>query len=375
MIIDIARVWPWCVLRTFSLDRASNLPVPPICVHLCASVVPLWLLTLLTFAACNNPDDRPESDTFKVVMVLDMAGLGDKGFNDAGWAGVQKAVDELGVEATYLQSNEQADYVANLTLAAQRANAVVAMGFLMIDAVGQVALAHLETKFIFVDGEVKGDNVASFDFKAQEGAYLAGIIAAMTTETGKVGCVLGMDIPPVRAYEVGFRVGIEHVNHSGIRKLGNSRIEYLSATIGDFNNPSRGKALAQGLIGQGCDILMQLAGNSGLGVIEAVKEAEGRVFAIGADLDQDDLAPGKVLVSVLKRIDVAVFGAIEDAKGGNFAPGHHLLGIAEGGMGLTEMRHTRSVVPDGAYEMVREAEERMRGGGRWQRERTGEQAW
>ena len=365
MIIDIARVWPWSVLRTFSLDRASNLPVPPICVHLCASVVPLWLLTLLTFAACNNPDDRPESDTFKVVMVLDMAGLGDKGFNDAGWAGVQKAVDELGIEATYLQSNEQGDYVANLTLAAQRADAVVAMGFLMIDAVGQVAPTHPETKFIFVDGEVKGDNVASFDFKAQEGAFLAGIIAAMTTETGKVGCVMGMDIPPVRAYEIGFRAGIESVNrenHSGIRKLGNSRIEYLSATIGDFNNPSRGKALAQGLIGQGCDIVMQLAGNSGLGVIEAVKEAEGRVFAIGADLDQDDLAPGKVLVSVLKRIDVAVFGAIKAAKDGAFEPGHHLIGIAEGGMGLTEMRHTRGEVPGRAHKMVSKAVDRIRSG-------------
>ena len=365
MIIDIARVWPWCVLQTFSLDRASNLPVPPICVHLCASVVPLWLLTLLTFAACNNPDDRPESDTFKVVMVLDMAGLGDKGFNDAGWAGVQKAVDELGIEATYLQSNEQGDYVANLTLAAQRADAVVAMGFLMIDAVGQVAPTHPETKFIFVDGEVKGDNVASFDFKAQEGAFLAGIIAAMTTETGKVGCVMGMDIPPVRAYEIGFRAGIESVNrenHSGIRKLGNYEIEYLSATVGDFNNPSRGKALAQGLIGQGCDIVMQLAGNSGLGVIEAVKEAEGRVFAIGADLDQDDLAPGKVLVSVLKRIDVAVFEAIKAAQDGTFQPGHHLVGIAEGAAGLTEMKHTRDLVSGKAMEMVSDAEEKIRSG-------------
>ncbi len=311
-------------------------------------------LLILLLSSCASGDETTRSDRFKVVMVLDMAGLGDKGFNDAGWTGVQKAVEELGVEATYLQSNEQADYVANLTLAAQQSDVVVAMGFLMIDAVGQVAPNHPNTKFIFVDGEVKGKNVASFDFKAQEGAFLAGIIAAMTTHTGKVGCVLGMDIPPVRAYEVGYRAGIKAVN-----EWENKSVEYLSATIGDFNNPSRGKALAQGLIGQGCDIVLQLAGNSGLGVIEAVKEAEGRVFAIGADLDQDDLAPGKVLVSVLKRIDVAVFGAIEDAKSGEFSPGHHYLGIAEGGMGLSEMRYTSDVLLERAHALSAEAEHKI----------------
>lgn len=288
-------------------------------------------------------------------MVLDMAGLGDKGFNDAGWKGIQRAVDELGIEATYLQSNEQADYIPNLTLAAEQADVVVAMGFLMIDAVENVAKAHPQTKFIFVDGEVKGDNVASFDFKAQEGAFLAGILAAMTSKTGKVGCVLGMDIPPVQSYVAGYRAGIEAVNEWEDRD-----VEYLSATIGNFNNPSRGKALAQGLIGQGCDIVLQLAGNSGLGVIEAVKEADGRVFAIGADLDQDDLAPGKVLVSILKRIDVAVFNAIRDAKGGNFTSGHHLLGIADGATGLSEMRYTREVVSEKAMELVLKAK-RMRG--------------
>ena len=319
------------------------------------NLLTLFLIVLLTGCSTSQEDTLP--GRFKVVMVLDTAGLGDKGFNDAGWAGVQKAVDELGVEAAYLMSNEQADYVSNLTLAAQQADAVVAMGFLMIDAVGQVARAHPETKFIFVDGEVTGDNVASFDFKAQEGAFLAGIIAAMTTHTGKVGCVLGMDIPPVRAYEVGYRAGIKAVN-----QWENKSVAYLSATIGDFNNPSRGKALAQGLIGQGCDIVMQLAGNSGLGVIEAVKEAEGRVFAIGVDLDQDNLAPGKVLVSVLKRIDVAVFGAISDAKQGHFAPGHHLLGIAEGGMGLSEMRYTRDAVPEKGHQYIDMAADKLAGG-------------
>ena len=320
----------------------------------------LILLMLLTLAACSDRQTAEEAAVgkpFKVVMVMDMAGLGDKGFNDAGWAGVQRAGKELGIEGRVLQSHEQADYVPNLSLAAQQADAVVAMGFLMVDAVRKVAPLHPETAFIFVDGNIPGMNVASFDFKAQEGAYLGGILAAMTSRTGKVGCVLGMDIPPVRAYEVGFRAGILTVNAREGRE-----VRYLSAAIGDFNNPSKGKALAQGLMAQGADVVLQLAGNSGLGVIEAVRESGRKVYAVGADLDQDDLAPGRVLVSILKRIDVAVFEAIRDARDGRFEPGHRWIGIAEGATGLTEMRHTRGGVPERGLEMVDRAETLIREG-------------
>jgi basic membrane protein A len=166
-----------------------------------------------------------------------------------------------------------------------------------------------------------------------------------------------MDIPPVRAYEAGFRAGIETVN-----RLENRRVVYVSATVGDFNNPSRGKALAQGLMAQGADAVLQLAGNSGLGVIEAVRESGREVWAIGADIDQDDLAPGRVLLSILKRIDVAVFQAIRDAVEGRFKGGHRWIGIAEGATGLTEMRHTRAAIPERAMQMVERAEALMRGG-------------
>lgn len=291
----------------------------------------LTLLILLA-AACTAPQDKTD-DSLKVIMVFDMAGIGDRGFNDMGWKGVQRAVDELGVTASYLQSNEQADYVANLSLAAQQADVVVAMGFLMIEALQKVAPLYPETKFIFVDGEVKGDNIASYDFKSEEGAFLAGIVAAMTTKTGKVGCVMGMDIPPVRRYETGFRAGILTVNE----KEGKN-VTYHAATVGDFNDPARGKALAQGLIGKGCDVVLQLAGNTGLGVIEAVKEAPDGVYAIGADMDQSDLAPGKVLTSILKRIDVAVFDGIEDVAKGEFSSGHRMLGLLEG---ATELRNQK----------------------------------
>jgi basic membrane protein A len=306
---------------------------------------------------CSPAGEESQSDAMKVIMVLDMAGLGDRGFNDAGWTGVLRAIDELGVSATYIQSSEQSDYVSNLTLAAQQADVVVAMGFLMVDAIGKVARLQPETKFVFVDGEVKGDNIASYDFKAQEGAFLAGILAAKTSKMGKVGCVMGMDIPPVRAYEVGFRAGIKSVN---LRE--SMQVEYFAATVGSFNDPSRGKALALGLIGKGCDIVLQLAGNTGLGVIEAAKEVDG-VYVIGADMDQDDLAPGKILTSILKRIDVAVFEAIQDVLQGTFEKGHHLVGIQEGATGLTDMRHNRGLVGGAALKDISAAQDWIRKGG------------
>jgi basic membrane protein A len=315
-----------------------------------------FAVSFLLLTACTA-DPPPSDDAFRVIMVMDMAGLGDKGFNDAGWQGVQRAIAELGIKGEYLQSSEQADYIPNLNLAAQQADAVLAMGFLMIDAIKIVAPLHPDTKFIFVDGRIDGQNIASFDFKAQEGAYLAGIIAAMTTRTGKVGTVIGMDIPPVRAYEAGFLAGIETV-----RFLEQKRVDYLSASVGDFNNPSRAKSLAQGMIGRGADIVLQLAGNSGLGVIEAARDAGDSVYAIGADLDQDDLTPGNVLVSILKRIDIAVYEAIRSAVEGTFEPGHHLLGLAEEATGLSRMRHTRHLVSARASEMVKRAGDGIREG-------------
>jgi basic membrane protein A len=166
-----------------------------------------------------------------------------------------------------------------------------------------------------------------------------------------------MEIPPVRAYETGYRAGILTYG----RKRGVT-VPYLTATAGDFNNPVKGKTLAQALMGRGADVLFQIAGNTGVGVLEAVKESPKGAFAVGADLDQDDFAPGRVLVSVLKRIDNAVFQAIRAAREGRFEAGHRWIGLAEDASGLTEMRHTRGAVPPEALEMVRRAEAMIRAG-------------
>lgn len=308
------------------------------------------VLAYLFLGACGK-DSSPRS--FRVTLISDVGGLGDKGFNDAGWAGCQRAAREIpGVEAKVIQSKEQTDYVANLRFAAERSDAVVALGFLVIDAVKQVALDYPDTPFIFVDGLIKAENVASIDFKSEEAALLAGILAAWVTQTGKVATMPGMDIPPVEAFTAGYRAGVLCAN----RTLG-GKVEVRSKTIGSFNDPVKAKSLAKGLFDEGVDIIFQLAGNSGLGVVEAVKEAPEGHYMIGVDIDQDGLAPGRVLTSVLKRMDFMVFREIRKAYEGTFTGGEYNVGLAENAMGLTEMRYTKHLIPEHALTMMKRATE------------------
>ncbi|MBW2146882.1 MAG: BMP family ABC transporter substrate-binding protein [Deltaproteobacteria bacterium] len=310
--------------------------------HISAAVI------LVLGLATAGPD---AAQAFKIIMVTDTAGLGDRSFNDAGWAGVQRARKEMGVEVGIIQSYEQADYVPNLNLAAKNANAVVAMGYLLLDAMRKIAPLHPETNFIFIDGTIADiPNVASFDFKAQEGAFLAGIIAAAVTRTGVVGAVEGMEIPPVKVFEAGYRAGIKTYN-----ALRGTNVQLRVVAAGAFDNPSKGKSLARMLIAQGADVVIQMAGNTGTGVFEAVKEAPPGIYAMGTDLDQDAIIPGRVLTSVMKRIDNAAFQAISDARAGRFKGGHYWIGLKEGAVCLTDMKYTRHIIPAHALAMVEKA--------------------
>ena len=309
------------------------------------------IISLVSLLSCKKGEER--NNGFRVILVTDAAGLGDKGFNDAGWRGVERAEKELGIKGSFIQSYEQADYIPNLSLAAKKGKVVVAMGYLMIDAVNKVADDFPKTAFIFIDGKVEKPNVASYDFKSEEGAFLAGIIAAYTTKTGIIGVVQGMDIPPVEAYETGFRAGVI----TGGKKRG-KKIEVITVTAGDFNDPAKGKSLAKSLIAKGADVIFQLAGNTGLGVIEAVKEEKG-IYGIGADINQDGLVPGRILTSVLKRIDVAVYNGIREAYEGRFRGGHYFIGLAEGAISLTDMRFTKDKIPPSALRLVKLAKEKI----------------
>ena len=312
-----------------SVDVSLTKKTP--CHGILAVAVLLCLLILLA-----GPEES-FSKPLRVLVLTDSAGLGDKGFNDACWQGVLRAKEEFGVTAKFLQSREQADYVSNLSLAAGNAETVVTLGYLYADAVGRVAPHFPNVRFIQVEGEAPGSNVASFDFKSEEGGFLAGLVAGLFTKQGKVGTVTGMEIPPVEAYISGFQAGVKTAE-----KHRNQPIEAVVASVGSFNDPVKGKSLAMGLIDAKADVIFKAAGNTGIGVLEAVKGAPG-VVLVAEDIDQDALLPGRILTSVLKRMDTAVYGAIRDTVQGNFKPGHVWLGASEGAIDITDMQYTRQL--------------------------------
>ncbi len=277
-----------------------------------------------------------------VIMVTDTGGLGDKSFNDSAWAGVQMAVKKLGVVGNVVQSYEQADYVPNLEDAADIADVVVGVGFMMQDALKKVAPEYPNTKFIFVDGVVDAPNVLSYTFKEQEGAFLVGYLAAAMTKTGKVGYVGGIPIPPVKRYEFGYRAGVKAYN---VWK--NKNVEVLTGYVNSFSDAEKGKSMTETQFGEGADIVFAAAGLSGLGTIKAAQEkgVGSGYFAIGVDQDQDYLAPGCVLASAMKRVDNAVYYGIEAAVKGTFKGEHKVIGMKEKGIGISPMTYTKQFVP------------------------------
>jgi basic membrane protein A and related proteins len=310
---------------------------------------PLRSLLLVLCVLCVFAPAAGYGKPLRVVVLTDAAGLGDKGFNDVCWQGVQKARQDFGLSAQFIQSREQADYVANLSLAAQNADAVVTLGYLYADAVKQVAPHFPEAHFIHIEGDIQDKNIASFDFRSEEGGFLAGLVAGLFTKTKKVGVVTGMDIPPVEAYVSGFRAGTKTAE-----KHRREPLETIVTSVGSFNDPVKGKTLACALIDRSVDVIFRAAGNSGIGVVEAVKNANG-VYLVAEDLDLDAEFPGKVLTSALKRMDVAVYGALQDLVKGNFQGGHRWLGAPDGAVDITEMTYSRQLFKANDLERIQKA--------------------
>lgn len=260
----------------------------------------------------------------KAVMVTDVGGLGDQSFNDAAWRGLGRAKDELGVEISVVESGMMTDYEPNLSnLAESGADLIWAVGFLMTDAVENIAPMYPDIKFGLIDAVVEEPNVASFTFKDNEASYLAGVFAALWSETGIVGFIGGMDVPVIERFEAGFRAGVMDTNPDA---------QILIGYAGSFDDPGKGKELALTQYNRGADIIYHASGATGLGLIEAARDT-GK-FAIGVDSDQTLVDPKHVVASMLKKVDNAVFHGVEALINGEFKAVHQELGLAEGGVGL-----------------------------------------
>jgi len=323
-----------------------------------------FLLTLLVFVSAFS---------LKVIMVTDTGGLGDKSFNDGTWAGVLQSKDELNADVDYIISKEQTDYVDNLSNASKNADVVIAVGFMMTDALFNVAPQFPNVKYIGIDispseGQVIPKNVALYTFKEQEASFATGYLAASMTKTGIVGYVGGIKIPPVERLEVGYKAGVTAYN-----QIHKTNVEILSGYAESFGDPSKGKQIAMSQFAQGADIIFHASGATGNGVIDAAKEkgmalyglkADADLktiidkfyevgkgyFAIGVDVDQDYLAPGYVLSSAMKRVDNAAFVGIKSSRSARlFQSGSNVLGLKENGVDLSPLKYTKGMVSNRVF--------------------------
>lgn len=290
-------------------------------------VLSLLLVLALVFsmAACSSKA-TPTSDV-SVTMITDTGGLGDKSFNDSAWAGLEKAKTDFGVTTKVLESKSADDYTANLSAAAaETPSLIVSVGFLMADATAAAAKQFPDQKFAIIDSTVDAPNVTGLTFKEHEGSFLVGVVAGLTTKTNKVGFVGGMQFPLIEKFEYGFKAGVKSVNPTAT---------VLVNYTGVFDNPALGKEAALAQFQQGADVIFHASGACGIGVIEAA--GEQGFWAIGVDQDQSALNPKAVLCSMIKRVDNATFLATKSIVDGNFAGGNIEFGLAEDGVGISDL--------------------------------------
>ena len=312
-------------------------------------LVPVALVAALAVAAVGGrAGDRAHAapaKTFKVGLVTDVGGLHDRGFNQLSYAGLKRAQAKLGVQGRVLLSKANADYIPNLSaLAKQGYDLVIAVGFLMTDAVDTVAAQYPNTKFAIIDVDQrsmkhKPKNVEGLLFREQEGGYLIGYLAGLVTkhQGGKqvVGVVGGIAIPPVNRFAGGFKGGARAAD-PGVKVL----VDYSQ----DFVVQAKCKELALNQIAAGAQVIFADAGACGLGVDDAAKEKG--IWALGGDADQSYLGP-HMLSSELKKVDVAVYATINSLVHNRFKPnGNATFTTANGGIGIGKIspKVPRSIV-------------------------------
>jgi basic membrane protein A len=317
---------------------------------LAAGVLAVGIWTVVDLRARRRErEDAPA----RVAVVLSVGGLGDRSFNDGAYRGLTDAMRDLGVAGVHGEPADFAEDYEYLRIYAEDGfDLVVAVGFLMRDAVERVADEFPHCRFAIVDTVVDRPNVASLVFREEEGSFLVGALAGLKTETGVVGFVGGMDIPLIHRFLDGYRAGARAVRPD---------VEILHAFCGTdaaaFRDPVRGKEKALAQYARGADVIFQAAGFSGNGVIAAAAQEDR--FAIGVDSNQNDMAPGHVLTSMLKRVDVAVYRTIEDVLNDRFRAGVHRFGLAEDGVGYAVDEHNRSLLTPEMIDRVEDLRRRL----------------
>ncbi len=315
-------------------------------------VLSLLIATSLVLAACGGGPTEESAAEFKACQVTDVGGIDDQSFNATAWKGVQDAEAQLGVQGSFLESQEQADYERNINAFVEEGcNIIITVGFLLGDATAAGAQANSDTLFTIVDFAYDPTipNVLGQVFNTNEAAFLAGYAAAGTTQTGIVGTFGGIQIPPVTVFMDGFFLGVQYYNEqhgTSVEVKGWDPVSQTGLFAGNFESTDDGRRLGEALMEEGADIIMPVAGPVGLGTAAAAQE-RGDVYIIGVDADWfviNSQYGDVTLTSVLKNMDVTTFSAIEAALNGTFEGGVTVGTLENGGVGLAPFHDLDSMV-------------------------------
>ncbi len=278
------------------------------------------------------------AEEIRPAVVFDMGGKFDKSFNEGVYNGVEKFREESGISYREFEVTNETQREQALRKMAQRgSDPILGVGFAQGPAMEKVAAEFPDVRFSIIDMVVDLPNVQSVVFKEQEGSFLVGVLAAIASESGKVGFIGGMDIPLIRRFACGYVQGVKHARPDA------EVIQNMTGpTPAAWNNPTKGAELARSQFDRGADVVYAAAGGTGVGVYQAAKDA-GK-FAIGVDSNQNYLHPGTMLTSMVKRVDVAAYNAFNSAQQDAWEPGIQVLGLAEGGVDWALDEHNEGLV-------------------------------
>ncbi len=288
------------------------------------------------------------------ALIFDLGGKFDKSFNEAAYNGAEKWAKETGGTYKELEMQDEAQREQALRrLAEAGANPVVMTGFAFGDVLNTVSQDFPNTKFAIIDMVVDQPNVKSVVFNEHEGSYLVGMMAALASKSGTVGFIGGMDIPLIRKFGCGYAQGVKAVNPDATVVM-----NMTGTTPAAWNDPVKGAELAKGQKAQGADVIYAAAGGTGVGVLQAA--ADEGILSIGVDSNQNYMHPGKVLTSMLKRVDNAVYEAFKEGEA--LTPGINVMGLANEGVGYAMDENNAPLVTAEMQAKVDEAAAKIKSG-------------
>lgn len=271
-------------------------------------------------------DEAKDPADVKVGVITDVGGVNDGSFNQSAWEGLTRANEELGITTNYLESHTDSDYIPNLeTFIDEEYDLIICIGYQLADAMREEAEANPDQKFAIVDDATCADldNVTCLMFEQAQASYLVGYVAGLTTKSNTIGFVLGMSTGVMNQFGYGYCAGALDANPD---------IKILQNNANSFGDTAAGKTAANNMIADGADVIFHAAGATGLGVIDACKEAG--IWAIGVDSDQSPLAPETILTSALKRVDNACYDATKKTILGTLEGGVETYDLAAGGVDI-----------------------------------------